>query len=247
MLSTALRSGHVDNGMPENEIRGITQTPDGYLWIATFNGLARFDGVHLTVFNRETPGLLSNQFGTMLQGRGGDLWLDSVDRGVVRYHNGVFRAYGRQYGVPADIINGLTGDDHGDVWVLSGGRIVRWDEASNHFVDVAPQSPSARYRSLLWDSAGFWVRQHETVRCFTHGSFVDFTLPRQILKDDLWGAALDQSGTLWLETVDGKRVRITADNVSQMIPAGSTREVTVGTTYNKSLAMHVGPRLAANL
>ena len=234
----------VDNGMPENEIRGITQTPDGYLWIATFNGLARFDGVHLTLFNRETPGLLSNQFGTMLQGRGGDLWFDSVDRGVVRYHNGAFRAYGVQYGIPTVIINGLTGDDHGDVWVLSGGRIVRWDETSNHFVDIAPQSPSARYRSLLWDSAGFWVRQQETVRCFTHGSFVDFTLPRQILKDDLWGAALDQSGTLWLETVDGKRARITAGNVSQMIPAGSTREVTVGTTYNKSLAMHVGPRLA---
>jgi signal transduction histidine kinase/ligand-binding sensor domain-containing protein len=233
----------VDNGMPENEIRGITQTPDGYLWIATFNGLVRFDGVHLTVFSRETPGLLSNQFGTMLQGRGGDLWLDSVDRGVVRYHNGVFGAYGRQYGVPAEIINGLTGDDHGDVWVLSAGRIVRWDEASNHFVDVAPQSPSMRYRSLLWDSAGFWIRQHETIRCFAHGRFVDFTLPRQILKDDLWGAALDQSGTLWLETVNGKRVRITADNVSQMIPAGSTGEVTVGTTYNKSLEMHVGPRL----
>jgi streptogramin lyase len=233
---------NVDNGMPENEIRGITQTPDGYLWIATFNGLARFDGVHLTVFSRETPGLLSNQFGTMLQGRGGDLWLDSVDRGLVRYHNGVFGAYGRQYGVPADIINGLTGDDHGDVWVLSAGRIVRWDEASNHFVDVAPQSPSTRYRSLLWDSAGFWVRQNETIRCFTHGKFVDFTLPTQILKDDLWGAALDQSGTLWLETIDGKRVRITADNVSQMIPAGSNREVTIGTTYNKSLEMHVGPR-----
>jgi ligand-binding sensor domain-containing protein len=83
----------VDNGLPENEVRGITQTPDGYLWIATFNGLARFDGVHLTLFNRETPGLLSNQFGTMIQGRDGDLWLDSVDRGVVRYHHGVFGAY----------------------------------------------------------------------------------------------------------------------------------------------------------
>jgi signal transduction histidine kinase/ligand-binding sensor domain-containing protein len=233
----------VDNGLPENEIRGITQTPDGYLWIATFNGLARFDGVHLTVFNRETPGLLSNQFGTMLQGRSGDLWLDSVDRGVVRYHDGLFRAYGRQYGVPADIINGLTGDDQGDVWLLAGDRISRWDEASSHFVDVAPQSPSLRYRSLLWDSAGFWVRDHDKVRCFTHGSFVDFTLPKQILKDTLWGAALDQSGTLWLETVDGKRARITADNVSHMIPANSTREVTVGTTYNKSLVMHVGSRL----
>ncbi len=233
----------VDNGMPENEIRGITQTPDGYLWIATFNGLARFDGIHLTLFNRETPGLLSNQFGTMLQGRGGDLWLDSVDRGVVRYHDGLFRAYGRQDGVPADIINGLTGDDSGDVWVLTGGRIIRWDEASKHFVDVAPQSPSARYRSLLWDSAGFWVRENEKVRCFTRGRFVDFTLPKQILEDTLWGAALDQSGTLWLETVDGKRVRISADNVSHMIAPKSTGEVTVGTTYNKSLVMHVGPRL----
>jgi signal transduction histidine kinase/ligand-binding sensor domain-containing protein len=233
----------VDNGLPENEVRGITQTPDGYLWVASFNGLARFDGVHLTLFNRETPGLLSNQFGTMLQGRDGDLWLDSVDRGVVRYHNGVFRGYGRQYGIPADIVNGLTGDDHGDVWVLSGGRLVRWDEASNRFVEIAPQSPSLRYRPLLWDSAGFWVREDERLHCFTHGKFVDFKLPGQILKDDLWGVALDQSGTLWLETVDGKRVRITADNVSYMIPAGSTREVTVGTTYNKSLEMHVGPRL----
>jgi signal transduction histidine kinase/ligand-binding sensor domain-containing protein len=232
----------VDNGMPENEIRGIAQTPDGYLWIATFNGLARFDGVHLTVFNRETPGLLSNQFGTMLQGKAGDLWLDSVDHGIVRYRNGVFRAYGLPGRGPGDI-NGLTGDEHGDMWALAAGRIMRWDEASDHFVDIAPQSPSVRFRPLLWDSAGFWRREHEKVRCFSRGRFVDYTLPKEIQDDALWGAALDQSGTLWLETVDGKRVRITADDVSHMIEAKSTREVTIGATYDKSLVMHVAPRL----
>jgi signal transduction histidine kinase/streptogramin lyase len=232
----------VDNGMPENEVRGITQTPDGYLWIATFNGLARFDGVHLTVFNRETPGLLSNQFGTMLQGKAGDLWLDSVDRGIVRYHDGVFRAYGMQGRVASDI-NGLTGDDHGNMWALARGQITRWDEASDHFVDIAPERRSMRYRPLLWDSAGFWGREHEKVRCFSRGHFVDFTLPKEILNDALWGAALDQSGTLWLETVGGKRLRITADDVSHMIAPKSTREVTIGTTYDKSLVMRVRPRL----
>jgi signal transduction histidine kinase/ligand-binding sensor domain-containing protein len=232
----------VDNGMPENEIRGITQTPDGYLWIATFNGLARFDGVHLTVFNRETPGLLSNQFGTMLQGKGGDLWLDSVDHGIVRYHDGVFRAYGTQQRVASDI-NGLTGDDQGDIWALVGGRIIRWDEASDRFVDIEPESPNGHFRSLLWDSAGFWSREHDRVRCFTRGKFLEFTLPKEIRDDTLWGAALDQSGTLWLETVDGNRLRITADDVSHRIAPKSTGEVTVGTTYDKSLVMHVAPRL----
>ena len=234
---------NVDNGMPENEIRGITQTPDGYLWLATFNGLARFDGVHLTVFNRETPGLLSNQFGTMLQGRGGDLWLDSVDRGLVRYHNGVFRFYGRQDGVPADIVNGLTGDNHGNVWVLTGGRIIHWDEGSSRFFDVSPQSASLPYRMLLWDSGGFWVRQGDRVHCFSAGHFKDYTLPKQVQHNALWGAALDQSGTLWLETMDGRRARITADDVSYMIEPRTGENVTAGTTYNKSLIMHVGARL----
>ena len=234
----------VDNGMPENEIRGITQTPDGYLWIATFNGLVRFDGVHLTVFNRSTPGLRSSQFTNMLQGRGGDLWLHSVDRGVVRYHNGAFHAYGRQDGIPADVINGLTGDSSGDVWVLTGGRIIRWDEAAEHFVDVSPQSPSLPYRTLLWDSGGFWVRQGDKMHLFSGGRFADYTLPKQVLKNVIFGAALDERGTLWLETVDGKRARITSDNVSHMIEPHTGENMTAGTTYNKTLIMHVGPRLA---
>src|SRR5579862_3473461 len=46
-----------DSGLPQNIIRGVAETPDGYLWIATLNGVARFDGVRFTVFNRSnTPG-----------------------------------------------------------------------------------------------------------------------------------------------------------------------------------------------
>lgn len=232
----------VDNGLPQNEIRGITQTPDGYLWIATFNGLVRFDGVHLTIFNKKTPGLPSNQFGSLLQGRGGDLWIDSISDGLIRYHNGVFRAYGRQNGL-GDIINGLTGDDNGDVWVLTDGRIFHWDEASDRFTDIAPQSPGLMYRSLLWDLGGFWTRQNNTLRCFTKGRFFDYTLPKQMLKAAIWGAALDQSETLWVETTDMKQARITVDDVSHMIEPGTVQNLTVAGIKNDSWTMQVGPRL----
>ena len=34
----------VEDGLPQDIIRGIAQTPDGYLWITTLDGLVRFDG-----------------------------------------------------------------------------------------------------------------------------------------------------------------------------------------------------------
>jgi ligand-binding sensor domain-containing protein len=38
-----------DNGLPQNSVRDIVQTGDGYLWFTTFDGLVRFDGVRFTV------------------------------------------------------------------------------------------------------------------------------------------------------------------------------------------------------
>lgn len=40
-------------GLPQNSVQTIVQTRDGYVWLGTQDGLARFDGVHFTVFNKE--------------------------------------------------------------------------------------------------------------------------------------------------------------------------------------------------
>jgi len=60
-LSTAVAQYHIDvwttdNGLPQNVVRDVCQSPDGYLWLATMDGLVRFDGVRFVVFNRgNTP------------------------------------------------------------------------------------------------------------------------------------------------------------------------------------------------
>jgi ligand-binding sensor domain-containing protein len=52
-----------DQGLPQNIIRAIHQTADGYLWLATLDGLVRFDGVRFTVFNKgNSPGINGNRF-----------------------------------------------------------------------------------------------------------------------------------------------------------------------------------------
>ena len=51
-----------EDGLPQNSVNAILQTRDGYLWLGTFGGLTRFDGVKFTIFNTgNTPGLKSNR------------------------------------------------------------------------------------------------------------------------------------------------------------------------------------------
>src|SRR5262249_36542698 len=57
-----------DNGLPQHTVRSLAQTRDGYLWLTTFDGLVRFDGVRFTVFDKSnTPGLVSNRFTHVLE------------------------------------------------------------------------------------------------------------------------------------------------------------------------------------
>jgi ligand-binding sensor domain-containing protein len=61
-----------ENGLPVNSVRGICQGPEGYLWLATYDGLVRFDGVRFVTFNKSnSDGILSDRFFGMVCGSGG--------------------------------------------------------------------------------------------------------------------------------------------------------------------------------
>lgn len=81
--------------MPQNNVINIAQTPSGYLWVATLDGLARFDGVRLTIFNKSnTPEMPNNRIFSMFTDIAGRLWLNYADdQTVVVYENGKFKAF----------------------------------------------------------------------------------------------------------------------------------------------------------
>src|SRR4051812_1597591 len=82
-----------EEGLPENSINSITQTGDGYLWLATGDGLARFDGVRFAVFNRDnSPALTRRRFARLLSDHQGGLWVLSDDGALYRWDAGNFHA-----------------------------------------------------------------------------------------------------------------------------------------------------------
>src|SRR5271170_441919 len=73
-------------GLPQDTIRAITQTPDGYLWLGTEEGLARFDGYDFITFNKDRGDLPSNSITALAPGRDGVLWIGTAS-GLASYRN----------------------------------------------------------------------------------------------------------------------------------------------------------------
>lgn len=86
------RAWTIENGLPHNMVTAVAQTDDGYLWFGTEDGLARFDGVRVTVFNSiNTPLLEAPNIGALFRDHTGALWIGG-GRGVLRYRNGRFES-----------------------------------------------------------------------------------------------------------------------------------------------------------
>ena len=82
------------DGLPQNTVLAVTTTRDGYLWVGTYEGAARFDGVRFTLFNPSTTTGIGNSMVTsLLERRDGNLWLATYGGGVSRLSGGQFTQY----------------------------------------------------------------------------------------------------------------------------------------------------------
>jgi signal transduction histidine kinase/ligand-binding sensor domain-containing protein len=206
-----------DDGLPQNIVRGVHQTPDGYLWVATLDGLARFGGSHFKTYNKSnTPGITSNRINAMVGGQGGDLWMVTESGLVTRYHNGSFQTYGETQGLREEYpVSGITSDDFGHVWILSKDTLAQWDEGSGRFRDITSTIPKAHdYKMLRWGDLGFWGWNEKGLYCFVKGRSIESPLPDWLPASSIWEAAIDQKGNIWLETLKGEHVSIVAGKAS---------------------------------
>jgi signal transduction histidine kinase/ligand-binding sensor domain-containing protein len=87
----SVRNWHMEEGLPDGEITALAQTPEGYLWIGTPKGLARFDGTRFRVYlPRNTPELKSPAVANLLTDDAGRLWIGTVDGTMLRWSFGKF-------------------------------------------------------------------------------------------------------------------------------------------------------------
>jgi len=122
LANYARQSWVIENGLPQNTIHALAQTPDGFVWLGTEAGLVRFDGVAFQVFDRAStssvsgPSLPGNDIRCLLVTRDGALWIGTGD-GLVRWMHAQSSVFTTANGLPAGGIRALRESPSGELWV----------------------------------------------------------------------------------------------------------------------------------
>ncbi|MEM8598765.1 MAG: ATP-binding protein [Bacteroidota bacterium] len=118
---TALHRWTIRDGLPTNSLTGVAYDAEGYLWVATNDGLVRYDGSRMVVHTRAThPVLPANRFGGIVTAPDGALWFHSDGRYFVRYADGAFTVLPTTFGVDRESYLRRTPDA---LWIVGGDAL----------------------------------------------------------------------------------------------------------------------------
>jgi ligand-binding sensor domain-containing protein/two-component sensor histidine kinase len=193
-----------ENGLPQNTIRDIIQTHDGYIWLATNGGLVRFDGIDFTVFDtHSTPQIKSNEIRSLMEDRQGALWI-CTSQGLTRFANQGFSSYATADGLSSDNVLSAFEDREGTVWVTTTGGLCSSEGAKGFRSRTSAEGlPGNAIETLIEDQRGsLWVGTDSGLARFGSGVFTPFVengFGRQSVK----ALREDHQGRLWIGTQSG--------------------------------------------
>ncbi|HEX7192303.1 MAG TPA: two-component regulator propeller domain-containing protein [Thermoanaerobaculia bacterium] len=193
-----------DAGLPQNTIDAIVQTRDGYLWMGTEEGLARFDGVRFVVSDRESaPGLRSPFISSLFESSDGTLWIGTYGGGLARLRHGRIEPFLPEL-LGSDRIRGMHETANGSIYIATaGGGMLRVDGDRVTRFTTREGLPVDRIWTVIGDGGdGLWVATHGggVVR-WRDGKVTQRITTHEGLPNDFARAILrDADGTLWIGT-----------------------------------------------
>jgi signal transduction histidine kinase/ligand-binding sensor domain-containing protein len=111
-----------DNGLLSNNLTSVMQAESGFLWITTNNGLMRFDGIRLEIFDQAVvPFLNTDAFYRVYEDKNNVLWFASRGSGIIKYRNNKFEQHLPDKDIPKSPRTMLIQDD-GTIWAGSDNR-----------------------------------------------------------------------------------------------------------------------------
>jgi len=193
---------------------GVAQTSDGYIWLATEEGLVRYDGLTFRTFDEQnSPGLPDRLIRSLAASSDGSLWI-GTRTGLARYQNGVFSSFAKQTQVSSDIYDLCVSRD-GSIWFSSDHGIHRFRDGKSIVYTTADGLPDDRITTIAQGADGsIWAGTRAGLVRFANGRFTTYVRDNETLANSINALAVSANGTVWIGTTSGEIDRWSAGRIS---------------------------------
>ena len=220
----------VRDGLPQNQVTAITQTPDGYLWFGTLNGLARFDGIAFRVFDHtNTDGMESSRIEGLRVDDQGRLHVELEGDQAGYFDVTGFRFREPKRPIPlGESVDATTTSAKGGMWIAGDRRIRRFenDEVVEDYGNYSFPAP-IQVTAMLEDRRGkLWLATNgDGLLCYDKQNSADeFRLAEGLPENRVRCLFEDRDGNVWAGTDGGGVVRFRPRLFR--LPAGTSSPVT---------------------
>jgi len=199
------------DGLPQNSVQAIAQTDDGYLWFGTQEGLARFDGVRFTVFDKHnTPALKHNSIQSLAVTRNGDMWIGTFVGGATRMRDGVFTTLTTADGLSSNQVRTLVEAPDGSLWFGTHSGLDHYVDGKVESFTIATGLRNDRILALRFDRAGsLWVGTDGAgVARYRNGEFEWFDMTDGLAGNQIRSIWQSRSGEMWFGSYGGGASRL---------------------------------------
>jgi diguanylate cyclase (GGDEF)-like protein len=206
-----------ESGLPQNSVHAIAQTPNGYLWLGTEEGLTRFDGIAFKTYNHvDAPGLPSDFVQALVADRNGVLWV-GTDNGLAMVRprddgaaSDSFAAIVRVDGLTGKNVTALTQDAAGVLWVGTTQGLFRVEDGQVRAWPGPEPLATVDVQALLRDRSGaIWAGTAKGLFAIRGGQVAEqWTVQNGLPGDMVTSLAVAQDGSIWAGVTGGGLVQI---------------------------------------
>ncbi len=201
--------------MPHDNIFAIRQTSSGYLWLATAEGLLRFDGIRFKVFDKSnTKEITSQTMSALFEDSKKNLWIGTSGGGLLRYKDEKFEAFTSEKALVNQIWS-IYEDKKGNVWIgTDGGGLVCFKDGKFKVYTTREGLSHNSIFSVFEDSKEtLWVGTREGINLIRNDKILPFMTAKGLFKQTVRTIAEDNQGNILLGTKEGLSI-ISNDNIT---------------------------------
>jgi ligand-binding sensor domain-containing protein/signal transduction histidine kinase len=199
------RTWQTDEGLPNNNVQALAQTPDGYLWVGTSAGLARFDGLAFTSFDtNNTPELRNSSVTALCADTQGALWIGTDGGGLMRLEDGRFTHYTTADGLAGDKLRVIYRSHDGSLWFGTATGMSRYRDGVFTNFTTRQGLSSDVVRAIYEDrDEALWIATGAGLNRLRGHSMQSFAMPNGLPNDSVRVICQDRGGRIWIGSNNG--------------------------------------------